>query len=331
MEMIKVENLSKRFQGAHALKGINLVVQKGEIFGIIGMSGAGKSTLIRCLACLEKPTEGEIFLEDEKISALSAGQLRQARKNMGMIFQHFNLFASRTALENCVYPLEILRVPAHERMEKGKELLDLVGLKGKEGCYPLQLSGGERQRVAIARAIAGKPAVLLCDEATSSLDPRSTHAILDLLAQLNQKLGLTIVLITHEMEVIKQICSRLAVLEHGEIVEQGSTADLFATPRHPTTKRFLQSVTHSIPEHMLPRKEGQELLRLTFTGKSAKEPIISRLIREHGVEVNILFGGIDVLKMDTIGNLVVALAGELRERERARQFLENAGVHWERV
>lgn len=331
MEMIKVENLSKRFQGAEALKGINLTIEKGEIFGIIGMSGAGKSTLIRCLACLEKPTEGEVFLKGEKISALSAGELRKARKNMGMIFQHFNLFSSRTALENCVYPLEIRGISAPERMERGKELLDLVGLKGKGGCYPLQLSGGERQRVAIARALAGKPSVLLCDEATSSLDPRSTNAILDLLAQLNQKLGLTIVLITHEMEVIKQICSHLAVLEYGEIVEQGSTADLFATPRHPTTKRFLQSVTHSIPEHLLPRKEGQELLRLTFTGKSAKEPVISRLIREHGVEVNILFGGIDVLKTGTVGSLVVTLAGTLSETERARQFLEKAGVHWELI
>ncbi len=329
MEIIKVENLSKRFQGAEALKGINLSVGQGEVFGIIGMSGAGKSTLIRCLACLERPTEGEVFLKGEKISALSPGELRKARKNMGMIFQHFNLFASRTALENCIYPLEITGVPTHERMEKGKELLDLVGLKGKEGYYPLQLSGGERQRVAIARALANRPSVLLCDEATSSLDPRSTHAILDLLAQLNQKLGLTIVLITHEMEVIKQICTRLAVLEYGQIVEQGVTAELFATPHHPTTKRFLQSVTHSIPEHLLPRKEGQELLRLTFRGKTASLPVISRLIREHEVEVNILFGGIDVLKMETVGSLVVTLAGTPSQRESARQFLEQVGVHGE--
>ncbi|MFC2049357.1 methionine ABC transporter ATP-binding protein [Chlamydiota bacterium] len=329
MAIIKVENLAKRFQETDALKGINLSVGEGTVFGIIGMSGAGKSTLIRCLACLERPSAGEIFLKGEKISGLTAKQLRKARKNMGMIFQHFNLFSARTALENIVYPLEIMGVAEQERSARARELLELVGLKGKERHYPLQLSGGECQRVAIARALANNPSVLLCDEATSSLDPRSTQAILELLASLNQKLGLTIVLITHEMEVIKQICTHVAVLEAGEIVEQGTTADLFATPKHPTTKRFLQSVTHAIPEHLLPRKEGQELLRLTFTGKSASQPVISRLIRQHPVEVNILFGGIDILKTETVGSLVVALAGEVSERDKARRFLEESGVHWE--
>lgn len=331
MDIIKIQNLSKRFKGTDALKGINLAIGQGDVFGIIGMSGAGKSTLIRCLACLEKPTGGEVFLKGEEISGLSSKELRKARKNMGMIFQHFNLFSSRTTLENCLYPLEIAGVPSSERVERGMELLDLVGLKGKEGHYPSQLSGGERQRVAIARALANNPSVLLCDEATSSLDPRSTHAILDLLAHLNYKLGLTIILITHEMEVIKQICTRVAVLEYGEIVEQGTTVDLFAAPHHPTTKRFLQSVTHAIPEHLLPRNEGQEVLRLTFTGKSASQPVISRLIRQHQVEVNILFGGIDILKTETVGSLVVALTGDAAERGRACQFLDQAGVRWEHL
>lgn len=331
MDIIKTENLSKRFQGINALKGINLAIGEGEVFGIIGMSGAGKSTLIRCLACLERPSSGEIYLKGEKISGLAAKDLRKARKNMGMIFQHFNLFSSRTALENITYPLEIIGMPAEKRVARGRELLDLVGLKGKERHYPTQLSGGERQRVAIARALADNPAVLLCDEATSSLDPRSTHAILDLLAELNHKLGLTIVLITHEMEVIKQICTQVAVLENGEIVEQGATGRLFSTPHHSTTKRFLQSVTHAIPEHLLPRKEGQELLRLTFTGKSASQPVISHLIRQCQVEVNILFGGIDVLKTETVGSLVVALTGDAPQREQARAFLEHADVHWERL
>jgi D-methionine transport system ATP-binding protein len=328
MEIITIKHLSKRFGVLQALKEIDLTVQEGEVCGIIGLSGAGKSTLIRCLACLEKPSDGAIFLKGEKISDLTPRQLRPFRKNIGMIFQHFNLFSSRTALDNITYPLEIEKVPKQQRIERGTTLLELVGLKGKENHYPVQLSGGERQRVAIARALALRPKVLLSDEATSSLDPYTTHAILDLLASLNHTLGLTIVLITHEMEVIKQICTQVAVLEKGEIVEKGPVATLFASPRHPTTKRFLQGVAHTIPEHLLPRAEGQDLLRLTFTGKSSQEPIISRLIRQHQVEINILFGGIDLLQTETVGNLVIALSGALSEREKACQFLERSGVQW---
>ncbi len=326
MDVIKVTNLSKKFQGQYALKGINLTVQAGEIFGIIGMSGAGKSTLMRCLNGLEQPDEGEIFIAGEKITGQTAKQLRCKRRKMGMIFQHFNLFEARTALENVSYPLEISGV---DDLERAKELLELVGLHGKENHYPAQLSGGERQRVAIARAVANQPTVLLCDEATSALDPRTTHSILELLGRLNQRFGLTILLITHEMEVIKQISTHVAVLEQGEIVESGTTAQLFAAPQHPTTKRFLQSLTHTIPEYLLPRAEGQEILRLTFTGSSASEPVISRLIRHYQVEVNILFGGIDLLKTETVGNLVVALSGSSEERERARKFLEQSKVGWE--
>jgi D-methionine transport system ATP-binding protein len=328
---IQIENLAKRFNSTPALKEINLRIQRGEIFGIIGMSGAGKSTLIRCLAGLEKPSEGHIFLEREDLATLSGKELRAVRKKMGMIFQHFNLFSSRTASENIAYPLEIEGISRKSRLARARELLELVGLKGKGDYYPAQLSGGEKQRVAIARALVRSPALLLCDEATSSLDPHATHSILELLSQLNRKLGLTIVLITHEMEVIKQICTRVAVLEHGEVVEEGATLTLFSSPKHPTTKRFLQNLTHILPEHLLPKGENQDLLRLSFTGKNASQPIISRLIREYQVEVNILLGSIDVLHTGTVGNLVIALSGPKEERLKGCQFLESCGVKWERI
>lgn len=329
--LIQIRNLSKKFGGTYALKNINFSVNRGEIFGIIGMSGAGKSTLIRCLACLDKPSSGQIFFHDQELTALSEKQLRAPRKKMGMIFQQFNLFSSRTALENIVYPLEIDHVPREQRLSRAKELIAIVGLEGKEHLYPAQLSGGEKQRVAIARALSRNPDILLCDEATSALDPRNTQAILELLARLNSQLSLTIILITHEMEVIKQICTQVAVLEQGGIVEQGATAQLFAMPHHPTTKRFLQSVTHAIPDYFLPKEKDQELLRLSFTGRSSSQPIISRLIREHEVEVNILLGGIDILRSETVGILVIGLTGASHERQKALQFLEKQGVLWEKV
>ncbi len=329
--IIEIRNLSKRFGNTFALKEINLAVYPKEIFGIIGMSGAGKSTLIRCLATLEKPSKGAIFLKGDELTGLDKKQLRTKRKQIGMIFQHFNLFFSRTALENIMYPLEISGVPKEERLKRAHELIELVGLTGKENLYPTQLSGGQKQRVAIARALANYPEVLLCDEATSALDPHTTHSILELLSALNQKLGLTIVLITHEMQVIKEICTKVAVLEHGEVVEEGETGTLFAQPQHPTTKRFLQNMSHEIPDHILPEGDNQELLRLSFTGTSAKEPVISRLIREYQVEVNILFGSIDILKKETVGCLVIALSGSSDERQKARQFLADQDVFWEEV
>ena len=322
--VVSIEDLTKRYGEEHlALGGIDLLVKKGEIFGIIGMSGAGKTTLMRCLTALERPSEGRITIAGEEITALRGGDLRCARKKIGMIFQHFNLFSSRTALDNITYPLEIEGVSKEERDKKGRELLALVGLKEKEGHYPAQLSGGEKQRVAIARALVHEPVVLLCDEATSALDPRTTASILELLAELNERLGLTILLITHEMEVVRQICTHVAVLEHGVVVEQGAVADLFAKPKHPTTQRFLQHMVHEIPDRV---REDRTLLRLAFTGESAGQPIISRLIRAHGVEVNILLGGIDILKTETIGNLVVEISGSSEERSQARTFLEGQGV-----
>lgn len=334
--VIAVEELVKIYQTQttppfKALNGINFSVKKGEIFGLIGMSGAGKSTLIRCLTCLEHPTEGRIFLGGCDLVSLSNSKLRAARKKIGMIFQHFNLFSARTALENVSYPLEIEKIKPQIRKKRALELLALVGLKGKESLYPSQLSGGEKQRVAIARALANAPEVLLSDEATSALDPRTTDTILELLSKLNHELGLTIVMITHEMKVIKQICTHVAVLEHGEIVESGSVADVFATPRHLTTRHFLLNLVHDIPKHFLPSRKDAELLRLTFRKKEAGRPIISQLVKNYQVDVNILLGGIDMLKTETIGHLIIELSGPVEERIRARLFLEEQGVHCEEV
>lgn len=330
-EILRTENLTKRFGETFSLKGIDLTVMQGDIFGIIGMSGAGKSTLIRCLASLVKPSEGRIFFNQEELTALEGAMLRRARKNMGMIFQHFNLFSSRTALENITYPLEIDGMEATKRVQRGRELLERVGLKAKEKHYPASLSGGEKQRVAIARAIARNPMLLLCDEPTSALDPRTTHSILELLYQLNKDLGLTIILITHEMEVIKQISSDVAVLEHGEIVEQGKSADLFLAPKHPTTKRFLQNLTHLVPPQFMQSEPNRELLRLSFRGEEAAQPVICHLIRRFNVDINILLGGIDLLKNESVGCLVIALSGVSEERIKACQFLEECGVRWEKV
>lgn len=328
-KVVSIQDLTKCYQThpdvppLYALKEISLQVHPGAIYGIIGMSGAGKTSLMRCLTGLEIPTEGKVYVSGEEITPLSPPALRRARSKMGMIFQQFNLFSSRTALDNISYPLEITGVPREKRIARARKLLKLVGLEKKENAYPAQLSGGEKQRVAIARALVHKPDVLLCDEATSALDPHTTQGVLELLSSLNQTLGLTIILITHEMEVIKQICTDVAVLEHGQIVEQGPVENLFAKPKHPTTQRFLQSVLHEVPHA---KKTHAILLRLSFTGENAKKPIISQLIREYNVEVNILMGGIDVLKTETIGNLVVELSGSAEERARARAFLETQGV-----
>lgn len=294
-----------------ALQSVDLSVEKGDIFGIVGMSGAGKSTLLRLLTGLEEPTAGEL-----KISG-----------NGGVIFQHFNLFSSRTALENVMFPLEI----AGDRncKEKARKFLSLVGLQAKEDSYPSKLSGGEKQRVAIARALACGPEILFSDEATSALDPKTTRTILDLLLHLNKTMGLTIVLITHQMDVIKQICTKMAVLSEGMIVEQGKVADIFATSGHPVTKELLKSLSHDIPEHFYPKGEGKELVRLTFKGSVAGEPVISTMVRKHAIDVNILMGAIDRLQEGSVGSLVVELTGEPGEIKNARKFLEERGVLYE--
>ncbi|AGB42191.1 ABC-type metal ion transport system, ATPase component [Halobacteroides halobius DSM 5150] len=338
--MIEVHNLDKVYQSeegpVNALEGIDLEIDEGEIFGIIGPSGAGKSTLIRCLNLLERPTRGQVIIDDKDLTDLTISQLREARKEIGMIFQNFNLLNSRTVAENVAFCLEIAGEKKEDINPKVKRLLKLVGLADKADNYPSQLSGGQQQRVGIARALANDPKVLLCDEATSSLDPETTHSILELLQDINQELGITIVLITHEMEVIKEICTQVAVIEGGEIVEQGHVLDIFTTPQEPVTKKFLQRVINAnVPEELLSRvtvnNPGQgRLIKLSFTGRSAGQPIVSKFVHTHQVEANILYGNIDKIQGTPFGTLIIELTGE-REQVKTgiKDLNEQSGIRIE--
>lgn len=334
MPFLSISRLSKRYclqnTTTAALSEISLEVDYGDIFGIIGKSGAGKSTLIRCLAGLEKPDEGEILVEGKKILQMAGKELFSYRHQIGMIFQHFNLLSSRTVAGNISYPLEIRGMPEKERKKRVDEVIELVGLQTKKDEYPARLSGGQKQRVGIARALAGRPYLLLCDEATSALDPQTTQEILSLLKELNQKLGLTIILITHEMEVIKQICNKVAVLEKGALVEVGTALDIFTHPKHPTTKQFLQKAVHEIPPYFFQKPYADRtLLRLTFRGGKGSEPIISRMVKQCDVDANILLGWLDFLEETLIGTLIIELTGLQERQQQALHFLRENQIHYE--
>lgn len=332
--MILLKNVLKKYKTASgsltAVQDANLTIRKGEIFGIIGYSGAGKSTMIRLLNGLEKPTSGTVKVSGYDISTIKGKELRQARQKISMIFQHFNLLWSRTVEENIAFPLEIAGVEKEARQKRVSELVEMVGLKGREKAYPSQLSGGQKQRVGIARALANNPEVLLCDEATSALDPETTDAILDLLLDINEKLGITVVLITHEMHVIRKICHRVAVMEAGQIVEQGNVLEVFQSPKADITKKFVSQVTESA-EHkesisqMLDDPNSQ-LIQLTFVGKKAEQPVISHLIRTFDVDVNIVHGNISATKSGPYGTLIVRIAGNEENINRAIQYLDGEDV-----
>lgn len=333
--MIIVERVRKVFPSKNgdfaAVKDVSLNIQEGEIFGIIGYSGAGKSTLIRLLNGLEKPTSGKITIAGKDITKLKGAELRKTRQQIGMIFQHFNLLWSRTVRGNISFPLEIAGVPKKERQKRVDELIELVGLKGKEDAYPSELSGGQKQRVGIARALANNPKVLLCDEATSALDPQTTDSILELLQDINEKLGLTIVLITHEMHVIRKICHRVAVMDGGEIVEIGPVLEIFKHPKRPITRRFVQQVaepedSEEIISHLLKKYPNGAIVRLTFVGEVAEQPIISELLKTKNVTVNILEGKVSQTQSGAYGTLTVQIIGNETEIESAIQFLNDRQV-----
>ncbi|WP_374722555.1 methionine ABC transporter ATP-binding protein [Peribacillus tepidiphilus] len=314
-----------------AVDDIHLKINSGEIFGIIGYSGAGKSTLIRMLNGLELPTEGQVIVGDKEISKIKGSQLRKARQEIGMIFQHFNLLWSRTVRENIAFPLEIAGMGKEQRKKRVDELIKLVGLEGRENAYPSQLSGGQKQRVGIARALANNPKVLLCDEATSALDPQTTDAILELLVDINKKLGLTIVLITHEMHVIRKICHRVAVMEKGRIVEMGEVLDVFKNPKQPITKRFVQQVTEpeetkEAIDHLLERYPKGKVIQLTFVGDEAEKPLITRLIRNFQLDVNIVQGKISQTQKGSYGTLFIHVDGEEHEVNRALEYIQEHQV-----
>ncbi len=341
--MINLINLHKTyFLPGHpplpALTNINLQVSPGEIFGIIGESGAGKSTLIRCVNLLEKPTSGQVFIDGEELTQMHKIQLRQERQKIGMIFQHFNLLNSRTVFENVAFPLELTGLKKTIIRSKVESLLELTGLSGRRNHYPNQLSGGQKQRVAIARALANEPKVLLSDEATSALDPETKFSILELLNEINARLGLTILLITHEMQVIKQICHRVALLEKGEIIEQSDVLSFFNQPQTPVGKKFIRSVAvHDLPEIMqariIPEKapESSPLLRLSFFGAAAEEPLITTVIRSFDISVNILQAHIENIRNQMLGVMLVEIKGEESNILQAISFLESKGIHVEAI
>jgi D-methionine transport system ATP-binding protein len=314
-----------------AVDNVNLEITEGEIFGVIGYSGAGKSTLIRMLNGLEIPTVGSVIVANNEVSKIKGSSLRKARQEISMIFQHFNLLWSRTVRENIAFPLEIAGVPKAQRMKRVDELIRLVGLEGREDAYPSQLSGGQKQRVGIARALANNPKVLLCDEATSALDPQTTDSILELLVDINKRLGLTIVLITHEMHVIRKICHRVAVMEGGKVVELGPVLDVFKNPKEEITKRFVQQVTEpeetkETIEHLLELYPHGTVVQLGFVGEAAEQPLITNLIRHYHVTVNILQGKISQTQNGSYGTLFIHLDGEKEELSKAIAYIESQQV-----
>lgn len=335
--MIKIDNLKKHYHASQgkveAINGLSLEIDDGEIFGIIGPSGAGKSTLIRMLNLLEMPTSGTININGTNLTALSSHNLRAARQKIGMIFQHFNLLSSRTVLGNVAFPLEIAGVGKKERKKKAAELIELVGLSDRADHYPSQLSGGQKQRVGIARALANDPDLLLSDEATSSLDPESTKAVLELLDRIREEMNLTIILITHEMGVIKDICDRVAVLESGKIIEEGSIVDIFSQPQEALTKKFISAVIDfNLPERIMKyvqKERPGELIRVSFVGDKTHDPYISDLVKHYSVDANILYGNIDEIQGVPFGTLVLDLEGDLANIEESINYLQTQGLRVE--
>ncbi|QFT90487.1 Methionine import ATP-binding protein MetN [Bacillus sp. THAF10] len=336
--MISLQGVTKVFKTRNgpvtAVDNIDLSINQGEIYGIIGYSGAGKSTLIRMLNGLETPTDGVVDVAGRNFGKIKGPELRKARQEISMIFQHFNLLWSRTVKENIAFPLEIAGVGRSERNRRVDELIKLVGLEGRGDSYPSQLSGGQKQRVGIARALANNPKVLLCDEATSALDPQTTDSILELLVDINKRLSLTIVLITHEMHVIRKICHRVAVMENGKVVEQGDVLHVFRKPEQDITKRFVKQVTEpeetqETIEHLLAEYPRGQVIQLTFVGTSAEQPLITNLIRKFPIEVNIVQGKISQTQNGAYGSLFVHLDGEQEELERALDFIKEQQVELE--
>lgn len=331
MPQIEIRGLCKVYPipggEVRALNNINLSIERGDIYGIIGMSGAGKSTLIRCLNRLDTPTEGQIFIDGENILAMNKNQLRATRRRMAMIFQQFNLLMQKNVLRNVRYPLEIAGVPKKQANERVMELLRIVGLEEKANAYPSQLSGGQKQRVAIARALASDPAMLLCDEATSALDPMTTQSILSLLQKINKELGITVVVITHEMAVIRQICNKVAILDGGNMVEQGTVDDVFMHTKSAAGKRLFGILPENADD-----VAPQPSLRVVFDGAdTTDQPIISRLVRDVGIEVNIFSANIHQLNGKTYGQMLLQRPDEPEDVKKVITYLQNVGLTVEEV
>ena len=309
--MIRIENLSKTFDGAGgrvaALHDINLTIEDGDIYGIIGMSGAGNSTLVRCIILLERPTEGRVVIDGVDMTALSPAELRDARRSITMIFQGFNLLMQKNCLKNICFPMELAGVPKHKAVERAHELLDMVGLPDKAKAYPAQLSGGQQQRIAIARALATNPKVLLCDEATSALDPNTTHSILGLIREINKRLGITVIVITHQMSVVEEICSHVAILDNGEVVESGAVGTVFASPKSAAARRlvFPNGADDSVSNPL-----HETRMRIIFNGAAAAStPWIAKMAQEKNVLVNIVSAATRTIDDKTYGSMLIGVPG----------------------
>ena len=328
--MIQVENLCKRFNTkggtVEAAKNISFSIEKGEIFGIIGLSGAGKSTLVRCLNLLERPTSGTVRVNGKNLTELSEKELRKERQKIGMIFQHFNLLMQRTALDNVCFPMEIAGIKKAEARKKALEYLKIVGLEEKALSYPSQLSGGQKQRVAIARVLASDPQILLCDEATSALDPQTTKAILELIKEINRDYGITVVVITHEMSVVQEICDKVAVLERGALVETGTVEELFRNPKTDEAKKLVFSGRTQIQE-----MKGKRLVRVTFQEKSSFEPVIANLVLTYRTPVNILYADTKNINRHAQGEMILQLPEIEEVANKMIQYLRDTNMGVEEV
>lgn len=340
MVEIEVKHLSKTFEQkgitVHALQDINLNIEEGDIYGIIGMSGAGKSTLVRCLNYLERPTEGEVLIEGKNLGSLNEKELREQRSDIAMIFQHFNLLMQKSVLDNICFPLQIQGVKKKEARAKARELLKTVGLEEKEKAYPAQLSGGQKQRVAIARALAANPKILLCDEATSALDPQTTASILGLLKQINEQFGITIVIITHQMSVIREICNRVAIIERGALVEDGSVTDIF---NHPKSKAAKELILRDRPDTeaaheknlLVEQLKSNRKIRIVFSDNSAFEPVIANMILKFGTPVNILRADTKNVGGVAKGEMILGLPEDKHLQVDVEQYLTDCGLEIEEV
>lgn len=333
--MIEFQNLKKVYesggQQVHALNGIDLKINKGEIFGVIGFSGAGKSSLIRCVNLLERPTSGKVIVDGHELTSLSVKEVREIKKNIGMVFQHFNLLNSKTVFANVAMPLTLAKLPKEQIKKRVQELLEFVGLEDKADYYPDQLSGGQKQRIGIARALATQPSILLCDEATSALDPQTTSSILQLLKKINKEYNITILIITHEMSVIREICDKVAVIEGGQIIEEGSVFDVFSSPKTQTARNFVSTVMNDqLPDsinELIQKYEGkQKIFRINFVGNSAGQPLLSELAKKFEIDINVLFGNITELQGTPFGNLIVEFQGNDNEIKKVLAYVNEKNI-----
>jgi D-methionine transport system ATP-binding protein len=336
VEVIELNDILVSFeQKKHPVVAVNhvsLSVPKASIYGIVGFSGAGKSTLVRVINLLQRPSEGSVTVDGVDLLSLSPRKLREARKNIGMIFQHFNLMESRTVFDNVAFALKGSGLDKQARRNKIEHLLDLVGILGKQDSYPHQLSGGQKQRVAIARALANDPKILLCDEATSALDPKTTLAVLKLLKEINKRLDITIVLITHEMQVVKEICDTVAVMDRGRIIERGGVAEIFSNPKETLTADFIRTATHieQAEQTILEYAKGQDIFELKFSGERASEPVIVELYKQFGLTTNVLYGSVEYLQNTPLGTMLVSFDSSDRIAE-VKEFLRGEGISMQQV